>query len=156
MRWLLLVAATVASVACTPNAQPATSSSATVPVGVPVQRVDLNLGANGPLQGTFGVLAGYAPNPATVAVGTVIVFHNSEGFPHTASAITGGTFPAASPFTLAALQPSGARLSQGQWSSGELQPGASSQPLTADAPGAYLYGCFFHYGSPMRGVLVVK
>ncbi|TAM75535.1 hypothetical protein EPN44_08790 [bacterium] len=157
MNRLLLTLSTLAVVAgCTPNAASVAASGGALPPGVPVQRVDVNLGSNPPLAGTFGALAGYAPNPSSVAVGAVIVFHNSESFPHTASGIAGTAFPAASPFTVAALQPSGTRLSDAGWSSGQLQPGAASQPLTADAPGIYLYGCFFHYGTPMRGAIVVK
>lgn len=158
MRRLLLIlgATTALAAACTPNAASVATSGGALPPGAAVQRVDVNLGGNPPLSGTFGVLAGYAPNPSTVAVGTVIVFHNSESFPHTASAIAGAAFPAASPFTIAALQPSGTRMSDAGWSSGQLQPGAASQPLTADAPGIYLYGCFFHYGTPMRGAIVVQ
>jgi plastocyanin len=53
-----------------------------------------------------------------------------------------------------ALQQFGDRLSQG-WSGGTLQASTVSQPLLADQPGTYLYGCFFHYGAPMRGVIVV-
>ncbi|TAM86060.1 hypothetical protein EPN42_13910 [bacterium] len=159
MRRLLVIlgATAVFAAGCTPNAASvAASGGAALAPGAAVQRVDVNLGGNPPLISTLGTLAGYAPNPSTVAVGTVIVFHNSESFPHTASAIAGATFPAASPFTIAALQPSGARLSDAGWSSGQLQPGAASQPLTADTPGIYLYGCFFHYGTPMRGAIVVQ
>ena len=28
--------------------------------------------------------------------------------------------------------------------------------LTADLPGTYVFGCFFHYGAPMRGVIIVQ
>ncbi|MDE2573634.1 MAG: hypothetical protein KGM44_14055 [bacterium] len=109
-----------------------------------------------PLSSPYGTIAAYAPNPSIVAVGTTIIFRNTESFAHTATAIASGSFPAASPFTIAALQSSGARVSDAGWSSGELLPGASSQPLLADIPGIYLYGCFFHYGSPMRAVIVAK
>jgi len=141
---------------CTPNAIPASAGGVASPVtGAPVQRVDVNLG-DPPLQSAFGVVAGYAPNPTNVAVGTEIVFHNSQGFPHTASAIAGSTFPASSPFTIATLQPGGARLSDVGWTSGQLNSGASSQAILADMPGVYLFGCFFHYSTPMRGAIVVK
>lgn len=154
---LSLVAAIVALSGCTPNAAPVSLSGGTPPApGTTTNVVTLNLGANPPLSSPYGTLAGYAPNPSTVAVGTAIVFQNTESFPHTASAIAGASFPASSPFTTAALQSSGTRLSAAGWSSGELAPGASSQALIADTPGVYLFGCFFHYGTPMRGAIVVK
>ncbi|MDE2573091.1 MAG: hypothetical protein KGM44_11325 [bacterium] len=157
MRSLLGVcAAALALAACTPNAVALNGGGAPPPAGTPLQTIDVNLTGHAPFQGTFGVLAGYAPNPSNVAVGTAIVFHNSESFPHTASAISGSAFPLSSPFSTAALQASGAHLGDAGWSSGELQAGASSAPLLVSAPGVYLYGCFFHYGSPMRGAIVAK
>jgi len=153
--FLAWMAATSAA-GCTPNAAPSGAGGVAPAAGAPVLLVDLSLGAHPPVDSTLGVVAGYAPNPATVAVGTEIVFHNGESFAHTASAIAGSSFPAASPFAAAALQGSGARLSDAGWSTGTLQPGASSQPVLADTPGVYLYGCFYHYGTPMRGAVVVR
>ena len=44
----------------------------------------------------------------------------------------------------------------GGFSSGALQPGSSSQTITADRAGTYLFGCFFHYGAPMRAAIVAQ
>jgi plastocyanin len=97
---------------------------------------------------------GYAPIPVNVAVGTYVQFVNSDGFAHTASAIPGvNTFPAVSPFSVSAQQQSGTAVS-GSWSSGTLQAGQSSQLIRIDAAGTYYFGCFFHYGAPMRGTIV--
>jgi plastocyanin len=91
-----------------------------------------------------------------VALGSTVRFTNSDGFAHTVTSISGAqTFPAAEPFDASALQAHGTTLSGG-FSSGALQAGSSSQALLADRPGTYLYGCFFHYGAPMRGAIVVQ
>jgi plastocyanin len=91
----------------------------------------------------------------TVPVGTFVRFTNSDGFAHTATSIAGNTFPSAYPFTSAALQQSGATLSGG-FSSGNLVAGATSQTLLADKAGTYMFGCFYHYGTPMRAVIIVQ
>lgn len=100
-------------------------------------------------------LSGYSPDVITVPVGTHIQFVNTDSFAHTASAIAGTAFPDASPFDGSALTTSGSVLSR-PWSSGSLAAGAASQSLLADTPGTYLFGCFFHYGHPMRGQIVVQ
>jgi plastocyanin len=104
----------------------------------------------------YGTSLGYSPAVTTVSVGTQIHFVNIDSFAHTATAIPGATtFPSGSPFTAAALQQKGTTLSGG-FSSGALQPNASSQSITADQPGTYLYGCFFHYGAGMRAAIVAQ
>jgi plastocyanin len=105
-----------------------------------------------------GVSAGYAPAQLVVPVGTQIRFMNQDSFAHTASAVAGQTFPASSPLNASALAPSasGRGLSGGTWSSGNLAAGAVSPVFIADAPGTYLFGCFYHYGAPMRGSIVVR
>jgi plastocyanin len=44
----------------------------------------------------------------------------------------------------------------GGFSSGAMQAGSSSQSITVDRAGTYLFGCFFHYGAPMRGAIVAQ
>lgn len=118
--------------------------------------IDVNLTLHPPGSTPAGTGGGYAPLVTTVAVGTTIRFVNSDGFAHTATAIPGAsTFPSGFPFTVAALTQSGHTLSGG-FSSGELQAGSSSQSLVADVAGTYLFGCFHHYGAPMRGAIVVQ
>ena len=120
--------------------------------------IDVSLTASSVVTTAYGASGGYQPAVTTVTAGTVVQFVNRDapGFTHTATSLGGATsFPAASPFGASALSVLGARLSTG-WSSGALAPGAASQPLLADVPGTYLYGCFFHYGSPMRAAIVVR
>jgi plastocyanin len=80
---------------------------------------------------------------------------NVDSFAHTSSSFDGTAFPAGSPLGGGALNTFGDRLSTG-WTSGNLAAGASSQSLLADKAGTYLYGCFYHYGAPMRGAILVR
>lgn len=121
-----------------------------------VTTIDINLSAHQPSQTPAGTSGGYAPAITTVAVGSAIRFVNSDSFAHTATAIPGtGTFPAGSPFTASAQTQSGSEVST-SWSTGTLQAGAASQIITIDTPGTYLFGCFYHYGAPMRGEIVAQ
>lgn len=115
--------------------------------------VNVSLTAYAAAATSAGLGGGYSPLTSTLAVGSTLRFVNADTFAHTASAVAGPTFPASSPLGASAQSASGTLLS-GSWSSGTLQPGASSQTLTVDKPGTYLFGCFFHYGAPMRGEIV--
>lgn len=104
----------------------------------------------------YGASLGYSPAVTTVSVGSQLHFVNVDSFAHTATVIPGASsFPAGSPFNSGALQQKGTTLSS-DWSSGALQPNASSQTITADQPGTYLFGCFFHYGGGMRAAIVAQ
>jgi plastocyanin len=119
--------------------------------------IDISLSQFGPHTTPYGQAGGFSPSVTTVAVGTQLHFTNIDNFCcHTATLIPNATsFPSGSPFTQKATQQSGATLSGG-FSSGALQPNASSQTITADQAGTYLYGCYFHYGAPMRAAIVVQ
>ncbi len=118
--------------------------------------IDVNLTLNSPVPTPYGVSAGYLPHVTTVAVGTQIHFANSDSFTHTATLIPNATkFPVGSPFGQGALTQSGNNLSGG-FTSGALLAGSSSQSITADRPGTYFFGCFFHYGANMRGVIIAQ
>ncbi len=122
--------------------------------GTSAQAIDVNLTLNPSSQTSAGTSGGYAPAVTNVSVGTMVRFVNSDGFAHTATAISAATtFPAGSPFSASAQAQSGHSLSQ-NWSTGTLAAGASSQTLLVDKAGTYLFGCFFHYGAPMRAVIV--
>ena len=149
MKMLACVAAIVLT-ACT------NGGLATPAAGGGGQTVDVNLTLDGSSQTSAGTAGGYAPATTTVAVGTTLRFVNTDGFAHTATLISGATtFPAGSPFTTSAQTQSGSTISQ-NWSSGTLAAGASSQTLQIDRAGTYLFGCFFHYGAPMRAVIVAQ
>jgi plastocyanin len=104
----------------------------------------------------YGPSLGYSRAITTVSVGTQVHFVNVDSFAHTATAIPGATaFPSGSPFNAGALQQKGTTISS-DWTSGAIQPNGSSQTITADQPGTYLFGCFFHYGAGMRAAIVAQ
>lgn len=135
--WALMLAA------CTPGASIGSNGGG----GGSAMTIDVNLTLH---------QDGYLPDTLTVPVGSTIRFKNSDGFAHTATLIPGATsFPAGSPFNASAQTRSGSTIST-PWSSGTLQAGSFSQTLTVDQAGTYLYGCFFHYGAPMRGTIIAQ
>lgn len=147
-----LAIALVALAGCTYGAASATSGSS----GAGTMTIDISLSAHAATATDAGISGGYAPPTLPVPVGTRIQFVNSDSFAHTASLVAVATrFPASSPLGASALTPSGTTLSAA-WSSGNLTAGASSPVFVADSPGTYLYGCFYHYGAPMRGAIVVR
>lgn len=153
-RGLVLACLVAALVACTPGApsQPG-GAQALVPGAIVIQ---VSLLKYPPQQTPLGTVAGYDNADLTVHVGAVVQFHNQDGFTHTASSVGTSGFPNNSPLGNGARTPSGSDLSQANWSSGDLQPDAYSQPFHATAPGTYYYGCYFHYNTPMRGVITVQ
>lgn len=136
---------------CTPGAPSAGTGVAVAATST----IDVSLTSDPVTATAYGSAGGYAPAVTTVSVGSTVRFLNSDSFAHTATSFGGTAFPSASPFGGSALNASGNTLSGG-WSSGTLAAGAATPPLLADKPGTYLYGCFFHYGAPMRGAVVVR
>jgi plastocyanin len=127
-----------------------------------VHTVDLNLTVYQQVTNTpYGQSIAIKPPVLDVAVGDSIVFKNADGFNHTATSVPVADtnnetqFPSKYPFQSSALSQTGATLSGG-WSSGALQAGATSQTVTADKAGTYLYGCFYHYSANMRGAIVAQ
>ena len=154
MKHLLALCCAMGLAACTPGADHSATPAPTSPASTVT--IDVNLTLDGPTTLPQGQAGGFRPAVTTVPLGAALRFVNSDGFAHTATSIgAGASFPAASPFGTNALTQSGSTLSQG-WTSGALQAAGASQTLIADQRGTYLYGCFFHYGSPMRAVIVVQ
>jgi plastocyanin len=142
---------------CTPNGIGGSSSSGGGGGGV-LHTIDVNLTLNLPVSTPYGQSGGMKPPVTTVSVGDSVNFVNSDGFAHTATSIPNATkFPASSPFGIPALTQSGSTISDPKgWSSGAMQAGEGSQTIAVDKPGTYLFGCFFHYGAPMRGAIVAQ
>ena len=149
-----LAIAALALAACTPGGVASGGIAGASGSGSAPAIINVSLTAYPAASLGAGTAGGFAPLSTTLAVGSTFRFMNTDTFAHTATAIPNvGTFPAASPFTASAQSQSGAMLS-GAWSSGTLQAGAASQAILVDKPGTYLFGCFFHYGAPMRGEIV--
>lgn len=149
---VIALAVTLTATACTPGGVTSSAPSGSGSNGAPAI-VDVSLTAFAAAPTSAGLGGGYSPLTTTLAVGSTVRFVNTDSFAHTASAVAGATFPASSPLGASAQNAFGTTVS-GSWSSGTLQAGASSQVLTVDKPGTYLFGCFFHYGAPMRGEIV--
>jgi plastocyanin len=143
----------LALAACTPGGAALTGGGSS---GGNVTTIDVNLTLSQPVKTPYGLSGGMTPPVTTVPVGSVIQFTNTDGFAHTASLIPGTTFPNASPLTGAATTQHGGTISTANWTSGAMQAGASSQPITVDKAGTYLYGCYFHFGAPMKGAIVAQ
>ncbi|GAC1519490.1 MAG: hypothetical protein NVS2B3_15810 [Vulcanimicrobiaceae bacterium] len=156
MRWSLLTSVLAFASACTPGSFDASVvGSAHAPIAGRSIEIDVNLTSDPGGSTPGGIGGGYAPLAVTLALGDAVRFRNSDGFAHTATSLPGDTFPVAYPFTDAALRSASGTLSGG-FSTGSLAAGVSSQQLVADRAGTYLYGCFYHYGSPMRAAIVVR
>ena len=157
MKWLLFGLFIAQLAACTPGSF-ASNATAISSAGGAVARtlvIDVNL-TNDPANATpGGIGVGYAPIVAMIAIGDAVRFRNSDGFAHTATSIAQTAFPSAYPFDGSALIATGSKLSGG-FSSGALAPGTISQTLVADRSGTVLFGCFYHYGSPMRAAIVIR
>ena len=160
MRALFVSAALVALAACTGGGSYGGGGGGMHggPPPVNVTTIDVSLANHGTTNTPFGSSTGYAPPVTNVSVGSMLQFHNSDSFNHTATSIPGGAtqFPAADPFSGAAMTQSGSTLSGG-FSSGTLTGGATSQMILADKAGTFLFGCFFHYASAgMRAAIVAQ
>ena len=153
MKHFLAIAAIAAMCGCTPGGMAAPSGGGTA--GRNVTKIDVSIAAYGQASTPAGLALGFSPLVATVQVGSGVQFVNVDNTSHTASSVSGTTFPVTSPLTFAATSASGSVLSAG-WSTGTLQAGQMSPVFLADRTGTYLYGCFFHYSGTMRGVLVVQ
>ena len=142
----LLLGVALLCAACTPGAFGIASTGSVAGITGQIVTVDVDLTKDPD---------GYKPQDTILSVGDGIRFHNSDGFSHTATSIAGDTFPTAYPFTSASLIQKSSKLSSG-FSSGNLTAGSLSQTLLADEPGTYLFGCFYHYGTPMRATIDVQ
>lgn len=147
--WML--AALLVAAACTAGGIPTSSGGAG---GV---AIDINLTLSQPVKTQYGESGGFTPPITNVSVGSTLHFVNTDSFAHTASYLGSKytQFPAGSPLGIGATTQSGSTLSGG-FTSGALQAGATSQTITVDQPGTYLFGCFFHYGAPMRAAIVAQ
>jgi len=148
-----VLALTLGSAACTPGAISALSGNG-IAGGSTIIHVSLLKFAKH--SSPYGDVAGYSPNVLTVQSGATVQFVNDDGFSHTASSVGTNGFPSGNPFSNSALTQSGKDLAHANWSTGSLQGGSASQTFTTTTPGTYYFGCFYHYNTPMRGVIIVQ
>jgi plastocyanin len=84
-----------------------------------------------PAGATFLGTAAYGANPLHVAVGTKVVWKNSDTMTHTATSTTG------------------------VFDTSDIAAGASSNPITFDTAGTFPYFCTLHGAASMSGVIIV-
>lgn len=151
-RAMVLILA-LGSAACTPGA---VNAPASIGVSGKAVIIHVSLLKYAKQSSPYGEVAGYSPNVLTIQHGSTLQFVNDDNFSHTASSVGESGFPSGDPFGNSTLTQSGKDLADPNWSSGLLQGNTASQTLTTNTPGTYYYGCFFHYATPMRGVIVVQ
>lgn len=151
--WAAVLMLTFGSAACTPGA-------VSLPAGAGISGkatiIHVSLLKYAKQSSPFGEVAGYRPNVLTIPHGSKVQFVNDDTFSHTASSVGTSGFPTGNPFSNSTLTQSGKDLADANWSSGSLQGNAASQTFTTNTPGTYYFGCFYHYATPMRGVIVVQ
>lgn len=88
-----------------------------------------------------------------------IQFVNLDVQPHTANELGTwtGAYPQVTPNPNKTPSPAGTDISSLKFTTGVINPGATSLGYIADVPGVYVLGCAFHYNSDnMRTIVIVK
>ena len=152
-RHIMLALLALIAGGCTPGAQSVPVSTSQVATAV---TISVSLLTYPDMSSAYGMVGGFSPALVVVARGTVLQFHNKDGFNHTASSIAAASFPGGSPIPLSALQASGSDIAQPAWSTGIMTAGSYSRTFTTSTVGQYLFGCYYHYPSGMRGVIIVQ
>jgi plastocyanin len=116
----------------------------------------------------YGKLLGYFPGTkiktsqvVTLHSGQTVVFHNLDSsLTHTAS-LLGDASKSHAPWPTSfdgseAQSPAKTDISTTDFSTGPLSPHKNSLKYTANVPGFYMFGCFFHYTFGMRDIIIVE
>ena len=107
---------------------------------------------------SFGKLQGYDPVEVHVHQNDQIQFVNTDDQSHTATgfSFTGQVVPAHYTFHGDPTQAHGKIINQTEWSTGNVRAhGGRSQVFVAKTVGHYFFGCNYHLGNGMIGVIVV-
>jgi plastocyanin len=124
-----------------------------------LQIINVDLDFKPKVRPQYGKLRGFDPVVATVHMGDKIQFVNVDDTEHTASgfALTGQVAPAHYHFAGDPTVRKGRIIDAHEWSTGNLRAhGGKSQVFVTKNPGNYYFGCAYHLGQDMRGVIVVK
>jgi hypothetical protein len=90
---------------------------------------------------------------------SILQFTNLDVQPHTAASLGpwSGSYPSSGPSASATPSPKNTDISVAGFTTGNLDPGATSKNYIADVPGIYVIGCAYHYTSDsMRTVIIVQ
>lgn len=90
---------------------------------------------------------------------SIIQFTNLDVQPHTAASLGpwSGSYPSSGPSASATPSPKNTDISVAGFTTGNIDPGATSKNYVANVPGIYVIGCAYHYTSDnMRTVIIVQ
>ena len=106
---------------------------------------------------SYGKLQGYDPVEIHVHQNDRIQFVNVDDQQHTATgfAYSGQTAPAHYVFHGDFTQPHGRIINASEWGTGNVRAHGKSQVFVAKTVGNYFFGCGYHLGKGMTGVIVV-
>ncbi|MBV8808398.1 MAG: hypothetical protein JO033_06950 [Acidobacteriaceae bacterium] len=121
-------------------------------------KINMDLDFRPHRRSTFGKLQGYDPVEVHVHQNDQIQFINTDDQAHTATGMsyTGQTAPSHYTFHGDATKAHGRLIDSTEWSTGNVRAhGGKSQIFVAKTVGHYFYGCAYHIGNRMMGVIVV-
>lgn len=107
---------------------------------------------------SFGKLLGYDPIEVHVHMGDHVQWVNPDDEVHTATGMsyTGAQAPSNYKFQSDYTKPHGNIIDASEWSTGNVRAhGGKSPVFIAKRTGHYFYGCGYHIGNGMIGVIVV-
>ncbi len=90
---------------------------------------------------------------------SIVQIMNLDIQPHTAASLGpwSGSYPANGPDPAASPSPKNTDISAAGFTTGNIDPGATSKNYVANVPGLYIIGCAYHYNSDtMRTVIIVQ
>jgi plastocyanin len=145
------------------GAAPATKSPSPAkhnnqPVTHSLVKINMDLDFKPHKRSSFGKLQGYDPVEVHVHQNDRIQFVNVDDQTHTATGMsyTGQVVPAHYLFHGDPTKSHGRLINATEWSTGNVRAhGGKSQVFVAKTVGHYFYGCTYHLGNGMIGVIVV-
>jgi len=145
------------------GAAPATKSPSSAkhnnqPVTHSLVKINMDLDFKPHTRSSFGKLQGYDPVEVHVHQNDRIQFVNVDDQTHTATGMsyTGQVVPAHYLFHGDPTKSHGRLINATEWSTGNVRAhGGKSQVFVAKTVGHYFYGCTYHLGNGMIGVIVV-
>ncbi len=121
-------------------------------------KINMDLDFKPHRRSSFGKLQGYDPVEVHVHQNDQIQFINTDDQAHTATGMsyTGQTAPSHYQFHGDLTKSHGRIIDSTEWSTGNVRAhGGKSQIFIAKTVGHYFYGCAYHIGNGMMGVIVV-
>ena len=137
---------------------PSPAKHSNQPVVHALVKINMDLDFKPHTRSSFGKLQGYDPVEVHVHQNDRIQFVNVDDQTHTATGMsyTGQVVPAHYLFHGDPTKSHGRLINATEWSTGNVRAhGGKSQVFVAKTVGHYFYGCTYHLGNGMIGVIVV-